>query len=58
VIEVNHAAAMLEPVGQLLTDLQAPSTTTATHYETINSVFTERITVTEVSNAAARLERI
>jgi hypothetical protein len=40
----------------VLTDLQAPSTTTATHYETINSVYTQRTTVAEVSCAAERLE--
>jgi hypothetical protein len=61
VTEVSHAIAMLERVGlqgQLLTDLQAPSTTTATHYETINSVYTQRTTVTEVSYDAAGSERI
>jgi hypothetical protein len=55
VTEVIHAAVMLEPTGlqgQLLTDLQAPSTTTANQYETINSVYTQRTTVTEVSNSA------
>jgi hypothetical protein len=60
VTEVSYGAAMLEQIvsqKQVLTDLQAPSTTTATHYETINSVYTERTTVTEVSSAAATWER-
>jgi hypothetical protein len=43
---------------QTSTVVQAPSTTTATHYETVNSVYSQTTTITDVSYTAVILEQI